>query len=105
MALIFSFWCKIPWQKMTITGFEKLSKSISRKKSDKWKNSENFHTVYSLLTVYDIFFPSNTISRPSFIKKDMVADLQGAFINLAKSVEEDPPPQLEKSDVSKSFSY
>ena len=31
----------------------------------------------------------------------MVADLQGAFINLAKAVEEDPPTDLESTDVSK----
>ena len=28
------------------------------------------------------------------LRKDIAADLQEAFINLAKSVEEDPPPQL-----------
>ena len=30
----------------------------------------------------------------------MVADLQGAFISLAKSVEEDPPTDIENSEVS-----
>ena len=35
-----------------------------------------------------------------FILKDMVADLQGAFISLAKSVEEDPPTDIENSEVS-----
>jgi len=60
------------------------------------------HCVNFTYCIWQLF-PSNIISRPSFIKKDMVADLQGAFINLAKSVEEDPPPQLEKSDVSKQY--
>ena len=36
-----------------------------------------------------------------YLLKDMVADLQGAFISLAKSVEEDPPnDDIENSEVS-----
>ena len=34
----------------------------------------------------------------------MMADLQGAFINLAKSVEEDPP-ELENTEVNTGWRY
>ena len=70
--------------------------------SDQFKHFSLPNENAFILSTLVHHYPSKKRHIPFiYLLKDMVADLQGAFISLAKSVEEDPPnDDIENSEVS-----
>ena len=70
--------------------------------SDQFKHFSLSPKNAFILSTHVHHYPSQKRHIPFiYLLKDMVADLQGAFISLAKSVEEDPPnDDIENSEVS-----